>query len=297
MALGPLMPSVLLLLFAFAGEAQEPIHSPAAIQPSAGTFLLRQQFTYVRSEDNRPGAAGADFDQWVSWTRLNYGLNSDVALTLDVPLVHRNVRGGQAAINDDSGGGQAGGGGRDVALALDDITLGLKLRLFKIDTGPVDTTRASLIAAVELPTGTDGLSSNSWDFTLGAAVTSILGRHGLDAAVRWRFNTGGGDDDPRQVPTFPGMGPADALLYDAAYLFRVAPAAYAAGSNHATYLVLEANGVYETNGDHVLMLSPGLMFEARNFAAEISIQLPAWSDVEHRPETRFTVTAGLRFLF
>ena len=55
--------------------------------------------------------------------------------------------------------------------------------------------------------------------------------------------------------------------------------------------------MYETNGDHEILLAPGVMYEARSFAVELSVQLPALQEIDHRPKTDFTVTLGLRMLF
>jgi hypothetical protein len=156
----------------------------------------------------------------------------------------------------------------------------------------IDTARFSVIAAVETPTGDDAFSSDSFDPVVGGVFTYIKGRHGFDAALRWEFNTG---ETPQ--PVRGGMGSANVLFYDAAYLFRVSPAAFGAGPNAALYAIIEANGLYETNGDNEVLLSPGIMYEARNFASELSVQLPVWQEIESRPKTEFTVTAGLRWLF
>ena len=55
--------------------------------------------------------------------------------------------------------------------------------------------------------------------------------------------------------------------------------------------------MYETNGDHEILLAPGVMYEARSFAVELSVQLPLLQEIDHRPKTDFTVTLGLRMLF
>ena len=93
------------------------------------------------------------------------------------------------------------------------------------------------------------------------------------------------------------MGEDDALFYNASYLFRLFPDAYSSTSRSATYLLIEANGIYETNGDNEILLAPGIMYETRDMAFEFSVQLPAFQEIENRPKTNFTLTAGIRFFF
>ena len=217
-------------------------------------------------------------------TRIEYGLRSDVALAAYVPVAYRETH--------FSGSPPAGEGANAADAGLDDALVAVKWRLLRHDFGPIDTARFSLVAGAELPTGADAFSSDSVDPVVGGVFGYIQGRHGADAEVLWKFTTGGEDEAVR-----PGEGSADLLSYGAAYLFRVAPPRFSAGSAGAVYAILEANGAYETNGDNELLIAPGVLVETRGFAVEASVQLPLWQDLDHRPETEFTVTLGARFLF
>ena len=159
------------------------------------------------------------------------------------------------------------------------------MALYRNDFGPIDTARFSLAAGAELPTGEDAFSADSVDPIVGAVFSYIKALHGFNADLRYQLTTGGHDD-----PVLPGEGSADALFGNASYLFRVAPAEFGAATNGALYAVLEANGIYETNGDREWMLAPGLLYETRHVAFEVSVQLPLWQDLDERPETEFTVT-------
>ena len=72
---------------------------------------------------------------------------------------------------------------------------------------------------------------------------------------------------------------------------------YSAASEAATYVTLEANGLYETNGDVEVIAGPGILYEARTFALEATIGLPMVQEVRERPEVDLVVTLGLRILF
>ena len=61
--------------------------------------------------------------------------------------------------------------------------------------------------------------------------------------------------------------------------------------------MLELNGLYETNGDNQIFLSPGVLYEATTWALEASVQLPIFQDLADRPETDVVVVVGVRLLF
>ena len=292
--------------------AQEAIHTDAAVQPAPGHFLWRQQLTY-RNLGREESDLDRQVEEWESLTRLTYGVTPTFSLRLDVPLIYRQTTYGDHT--DDAGGddGSHGGGGHgglppplptdgeightgsahEFDFGLADIQLVGKLRVWQHDTGPIDTARLALLAGVELPTGEDAFSSDSLDPIIGAALTVVRGRHGFGASAKWKFNTGDHGD-----PLHGGdHGSPDELEADAAYLFRFYPAAYRPETPGAAYFVLEANGTYDTIGDHELLIAPGLMWEGKNVALELSLQLPALQEVEHRPKTEFTVAFGFRVLF
>ena len=260
--------------------AQEAVHTDSAAAPSTGQVALRELVQYVRLGDD-PTPERREADEWRLLTLVEYGVRPDLSVSAYLPLVYRETH---------SAGGASDRNSAD--FALDDFTLAAKWRLYRNDFGPIDTARFSLVAGAELPSGAAPFSSDSVDPVLGGVFTYIQSRHGLNAELLWKFNTGGEDD-----PVRAGEGSADALFYNTSYLFRAAPQAFSASSFGAVYAIVEANGAYETNGDNELLVAPGVLVEARQFAVEASVQLPVWQDVEHRPETDFTVTVGVRFLF
>jgi outer membrane putative beta-barrel porin/alpha-amylase len=283
-------------------HAQLPIHSDAAVQPSAGHFLLRQQLEFMKLGRD-PTGFGHQVREYIATTNITYGLTQNFALTANIPLIWQSV---DSEVTDHSGHG--GGGGfpgfpfpfpppptTDVAhplgsdFGLDDITIGFKWRIYEHDFGPIDTLRIALLGATETPTGEDAYSSDSWDPEIGAVISYIQGRHGANASLLWKFNTG-----KHPLNLHAGMGEDDALFYNASYLFRLLPSQYTTHSKDATYLLLEANGIYETNGDNEILLAPGIMYETKNIALEFSIGFPIFQSIENRPKTDLTLTLGLR---
>jgi hypothetical protein len=264
--------------FAPAAAPQEAIHTDsAAAVPSVGHVSLRQTLTFMTFDDPVEFEE-RDVQEWRAVTTLEYGLRNDLALSLYVPIVYREEDLAFLAEQD---------------LGIDDFTIAAKWRVYRNDFGPIDTSRLSLVAALELPSGMDDFSSDSVDPIVGAVYSYIQGRHGFNADVRWKFTTGG-----EELPMLPGEGTADALFYNASYLYRLRPAQFgAANSAGAVYGVVELNGAFETNRDHQLLLSPGLLYEARTYAVEASVQIPILQNLDDRPEMDFSITLGVRFLF
>lgn len=258
-------------------RGQQSTQSPSAAQPSTGVFLVRNMWKYRLYEDNRPrGEYTAD--HITNETIVSFGVNAKLAAMVHVPLIYRNVEEPGGKDNDDFG--------------INDIPVMLKYRIWQDDIGPIDTSRLSLIGGLEIPTFDAGFSSDSFDPFIGVTTLNIRGRHGLNASARWKFNTG-----ERADPFVGGDDEDDALFYDLAYLYRITPASYTADTEGAWYFQTEINGLYETNGDHEILLSPGLMYEARNWVFEVGVQLPVYQELDERPELEFSIVAGLRILF
>lgn len=268
--------TALLLALSSSALAQEATNTPAATQPAQGRFYLRQKFQVV-SLRRDPSPAAREIDKITSTTSLTYGLDRDKSLTLDLPITHATTT-------------SAGADTRD--LGLDDFSITFKYRPWQHDLGSVDSLRLAFFAGLEFPSGDSGFSSRSLDPFVGGVFTAILGRHGINQALSYKFNDGG-----ERFSTRPGDGPDDAFRYDTAYLFRLDPPEYSPETTAATYLTLELNGLYETGGDNEVLLGPGILYEARGYALEATVGFPVITDVRDRPEREVVVTFGFRVLF
>ncbi len=260
-------------------QAQEAINMPAATQPSKGVWVVRSQFRFLEAGTD-PVSGNGPFHQATVWNNLAYGVSGDLSVNVTLPLEYRDYR--RAPTGDTK---------RDWGVA--DSTVVAKWRVFQNDFGPIDSARLSLLGGVQMPTGSGPFSTGSFNPEAGAVYTHVQGRHGFNLAAIYKFNTGSGTEF-----NLGGInGRADALCYDASYLFRLAPARYTAESTGAWYAVAELNGVYETNGDNEPLLAPGVMYEAQTWTVELSVQIPVFADVSRRAKTRYAVVAGFRKLF
>lgn len=265
------------LALAAPAAAQEAINMDAATHPSKGVLYVREQVRFQRFEDN-PAEAGGDVTRFMADTWVTYGLRHDLAVQLEAPIVYEAWE--RAGADDEE------------MFGLGDPSVFFKYRFLTKDLGPVDTLRASVLGGLEIPLGSGDLSSHSWDPFAGVVATMIRGRHGVNAGLRYKVNTG--TDSSGNLG---GDGTDDALDYDLSYLYRLAPAAWASDSAAATYAVIEMNGLYETGGDNEIVLAPGLLYEAKEWAAELTVQVPVAQDVDDRPELGWGIGLGLRLSF
>jgi hypothetical protein len=264
------------LCLAPAALAQEATNTPAATQPAEGNLYLRQKLQYMSFGDD-PSPEDRDIDKLVATTSLTYGLRRDMSLSLDLPLVYMWEE--HDGMDEDGFG-------------VNDPMLTFKYRPVQVDLNPIDSVRLAVYGGLEFPSGDGDFSSHSFDPVAGAVFTAIIGRHGVNQNLSYKFNFGGDEFNTRA-----GDGPDDAFRYDTAYLFRIAPAEYTPETTAAAYITFELNGLYETGGDNEILIGPGFLYEAKSFAVEATIGVPVVQDVDDRPETDLVVTFGFRVLF
>ena len=260
-----------------AAMAQEPMFSGAATQPSPGQVTVRTQLlvTHLGAD---PTAARREVEDYRVTTTVTAGLSRDLAFSLSAPVAHRRI--------DTTAAGES-----DTQFGVDGLSATLRWRVYKEDTGPIDTFRVALLGGMNFPLP-GPISAEGFNPSVGAVATWIRGRHGFNLGAQYTITT-----DGKRNPIFPGESLADYLRADASYLFRLAPERYTAETGGAWYAALELNGRYETNGDGQVFLSPGVLYEARTFALEAAVQLPVWQSLSRRPESRFTIVFGVRLLF
>lgn len=262
---------------------QEAMYTEAATMPSPRTSVYRTQLHFSRygSEASKDGGPSIDHTDKLEFGQsLQYGIARAVSVKFDFTPVWETAH--------------LRGGGSDSDHGVQDLDATLKWRFYKEDTGGVDTLRAALMVGAAFASGDDkDFSTQTINPHVGAVVTIVRGRHGFNQDLHYQFNTTGSGYDNTEG----GMGPADALRANSAYLFRLFPDRYTSETTGAWYVTAELNYLYETNGDQDLRWAPGLMYEGQRFAFEIMAQLPLWDDLNERPELDFAVGIGFRFSF
>ncbi len=274
------LPAALLpLALASTVWAQEAMSTAAATMPSPGITIVRPQLNYQKFGTN-PQDGTLSTDRYQLSTSIQTGLARGLSLTLDF---------GAGVDNN-----QDAAGNKHLDKGVEDIDIYLKYRVYKNDTGGIDTVRAAVIFGAEFPSGDDGnFSSDSVDPHAGVVLTIVRGRHGVNQEIDFKLNTNGPGVDNNGG----GEGPSDALRFNSSYLYRIIPDRFKSTSMGAWYVTAEMNGIYETNGDVELRWSPGLMYEGRELAFEIRAQFPLFKDVNHRAELDLALGIGIRVTF
>ena len=258
-----------------AALGQQATNVPAALQPGQGSLIYRPQAFYFSFDDDRPGGLG-EVDMLVSSHAFAYGVAPELTLIAEVPLVYVDT----ATPDDDDFG-------------VGDIDLTVQWRLLVDDPAPLETRRVVLIGGVEAPSFDDGFSSESLDPFFGVSTAWVDDRHAVNAAAVWQFNTQG------EVPLPVGFGSSsdESLALDAAYLYRIDPASFAAGGTTSAFFQAQLLGRYETGGDAELIAAPGFIYNGPTWAVEAAVQVPLWQDIDGRAELVWGINVGLRLLF
>jgi len=260
-----------LLLLAGILPAQQATWTTAPTLPSEGHWILRDTAIFGRHEYS----SGNRRRSQTFSTRLSYGLDGERAVFFDLP-----VR----------------GGGHHHGPSLGDAAVGWKWRFHEEDPGPVDTIRASLSLGATLPTGADRHTADEVVPFCEFTWMKISGRLGLGASIKI---AGGGE--PYLQPLWANETGELNMRVASALLWRVDPATYTDSFGAATYLTLELISNAELTGlwgESDMAVATGLLYEAPNYAAEISYALPVQSDeLTSRPEFDGALLFGLRFLW
>ena len=128
--------------------------------------------------------------------------------------------------------------------------LRLKQRIFRADTGPVDTWRVSAQGGVSWREGRDPGAR------AGLVSTTIRGRHGVNAQA-----------DVNAAET------ADRrFAVNASHLYRIYPVRFTPQTRGAWYTMAESLNKVSSDGDVTALGGAGLLYEARRWAAEAGIQ-------------------------
>jgi hypothetical protein len=180
-------------------------------------------------------------------------------------------------------------GNSDSQFWLADLFVLAKFRMTRVNTADYIIGMAPTIG-LEMPTGQENFTSDSWDLQLGYFVSGRRGSWGIDLNGVYVWNgmakTGNSDFE---------MG--DEFSLDAAFAYQHG---FGYNSEYAFAPVLELSYkninsnsnddvIVENSGESFFQLSPGFKFTRSSFIVESLLQLPVWQDQEGMQ------TEGFRF--
>lgn len=275
------------------------INSDVGLTPAKDQWIVRSQLRYTKKSDD-PTAQDRELEIFTMPQTLVYGLTEKSSVVLTIPFLSKaldSTTDGRRASRGDTG--------------LGDLLLLGKYRVYTRDY-PTATSRFSLVAGTDLPTGQSGdadargklprdlqLGSGSTDPVVGTAYTWQSLDDEWDASLTYTFNT-----------TANKFEFGDVLTYTVAYQRRVWPITLPERGLYAQWnVVLEANGQWEqqakshggrldNTGGHLLFLSPGVQVATKYFVIEGSIQLPVLQHLNgNQVEPDFTLVGSIRVTF
>lgn len=230
----------------------------AGLTPAEDRWILRNQGTYMRRK-NDPTLMHRRMSIYAFKTVLAYGIKPDLTLMARQTAKYRKMS-------------MPGGVTRDAGLG--DLLLMGKYEILRKNTRDSTFGIASTLG-LELPTGAEAFTSDTWDIKPGLYTSWRSGPWATDFSAAYKWN---GFADRGSG----GVNPGNELSLDWAIAYQIS-----IGDKADTSLtpVLELSYVniwpdqlrghdVTNTGEHVLYISPGLKFTKSSFIVEVLLQIP-----------------------
>jgi hypothetical protein len=181
---------------------------------------------------------------------------------------------------------------------FDDLFVLGKYKLYRRNT-PDYTFGIASTLGLELPTGRDPFTSETWDLQPGIYTSWRSGPWATDFNIAYTWN---GFADKGEG----GLNPGDELSLDwaLAYQFSIGENARAslAPVLELSYKNIGADRLHsddvENTGESVFYVSPGIKYTMSSFILEALLQIPVWQDQKgSQLERDMTVIFGARYMF
>ncbi|MHC4541099.1 MAG: transporter [Planctomycetota bacterium] len=234
----------------------------AGLTPAEDRWIFRTQFRYM-SRESDPTGMDREMEMYAVPIVLAYGYRPDLTLMVRQRLQHRNMS-------------MAGNISRDSG--LDDLFILGKYRLYRRNTREYTFGIAPTIG-LELPTGDDDFTSDTWDVQPGLFTSWRRGPWASDFNISYKWNGFSDDDDA-------GIDPGDELSIDLAVARQFSIAGRADTSvtpvlelsyKHLSSDRRSGDDLANT-GESLFFLSPGVKYTKSSLILEALLQVPTWQD-------------------
>lgn len=254
----------------------------AGLTPPEDRWIFRTQVRYMQQE-NDPTLMDREMEMYAVPVVLAYGLRSDLTLMVKQVTKSRKMT-------------MAGSVSRDTG--LDDLYILGKYKLYRRNTRDYTLGIAPTLA-LELPTGDDDFTSDTWDLEPGLFASWRSGPWASDFSVAYKWN--GFADDSRA-----GLNPGDELSVDLALArqFSIGGSSDASiapvlefSYRHVSPDDISGHDVSNT-GESLFFFSPGVKFTKLSFILEALMQIPTWQDQKgSQLEQGNRFILGARYMF
>lgn len=254
----------------------------AGLTPAEDRWILRTMARYMERK-NDPLHMGRKMSTYAFSTMLAYGLRPDLTLMLRQTVMHQEMS-------------MMGSTERSTGLA--DLFVLAKYKAYRLNT-PEYTLGIAPTIGLELPTGDDSFTSDTWDLNTGLYISGRRGRWATDFNIAYAWN--GLLDRGKN-----GIAPGGELSLDLALAHQFSIGEKARASL-APVLELSYKKIWpdrlrgrdvSNSGESVLYLSPGIKFSTSSLILEALVQVPVWQDQKgSQLERGISVLVGARFMF
>lgn len=262
--------------------AASGISVDSGLTPPEDRWIVRTQFRSMRRE-NGETAMNRKMEKFKVPLVIAYGYRPDLTLMVRQTTTFENMQ-MSGTTNRESG--------------LEDLFLLAKYKLYRKNTPDYSFGLAPTLA-LEVPTGTNGFSSHTWDIQPGMFASWRSGPWSTDfnLAYKWNGFADRGIDN---------LNPGNKLAADLAFGHQFS--INNSSDNSLTPLVefsysrtlpdRRDNSNIDNTGQSLFFISPGIKLTMSSFILEALIQIPVWQDQEGNQldqETRLIV--GTRIMF
>jgi len=272
-----------------------PINSDLGLTPHKDELIVRVQGRYL-TKTGDPSGQNREVEVYSVPVVMVYGFTSKASMLVKIPFLVKEMKTGTGSIRGDEG--------------LGDITV---LGKYRVHTRNFKggTSRLSLIAGLELPTGEDNerdslgllppglqLGSGSVDIIVGAAHTIQTLDYEVDTDLRYIINNEAN-----------GFEFGNVFQYNLSLQKRIFPFTLPDGMYDQFNVLVEFNGIYQgknevlgidqsSSGGHTLFISPGLQYVTQRIIYEASFQYPIVQNLNGAQlETDYRLALSLRVQF
>jgi hypothetical protein len=254
----------------------------AGLTPAEDRWIFRTQLRHMeRSHDPAPMNRKMEVNVWNNV--LAYGLRRNLTLMVRQPYMWRKMSMMGSSVSKSGMG--------------DFMVMG-KYGLYRKNTADY-TLGVAATMGLELPTGSDAFSSDTWDLKPGLFMSWRNGTWASDVSIAYKWNGFAGDNSL-------GIDPGDELELDFA-LARQFSVGASADVVFAPVLEVSYRDVSATrlmgqgapnSGESVLFLSPGAKLTVSSFILEALVQFPvsqSQKGVQTERDTGYIL--GVRYMF
>ena len=254
----------------------------AGLTPAEDRWIFRTQFRYMSRKDD-PTPMDREMDMYAVPIVLAYGYRPDLTLLIRQRLRQTNMS-------------MAGNISRDAG--LDDFFVLGKYRLYRRNT-PDYTLGIAPTLGLEMPTGDDDFTSDTWDLQPGLFASWRSGPWASDLNISYKWN---GFADENNA----GVDPGDELSIDLAFARQFSIDGRADTSvtpvlefsyKHLSPDRRSGHDLANT-GESLFFISPGVKYTKSSLILEALLQIPTWQDQKGlQLEQGTRLILGARVLF